>query len=90
LGTLFSPSSKFAVLFFWIWILITVMVDIFRSHKMSEHAAQTARDQGAMFRQYVRGAAGSPADDIAKLADLSSRGVITDEEFERAKQKTLS
>ncbi len=31
----------------------------------------------------------SPADDVAKLADLKDRGVITEEEFEQAKAKAL-
>ena len=112
---------EFALLFFWIWIAISVVLDIFRSHdlsgwgkaawlllivvlpllgvliyliarghKMSEHAAQAARDQDAMFRHYVRSAASSPADDLSKLEDLRSRGIISNEEFERAKQKALS
>src|SRR5438270_2553647 len=89
---------EFALLFLWIWIAITVILDIFRSHdlsgwakaawlllivilplfgvlvyliarghKMSEHAAQYAQQQDAALRQYVRSAADSPADDLAKL-----------------------
>jgi uncharacterized protein (UPF0333 family) len=112
---------EFALLFLWIWIAISVIIDIFRSHdlsgwakaawllliiilplfgvliyliirghKMSEHAAQYAQQQDAAVRQYVRTAASSPADDLAKLEDLRSRGVINDEEFERAKAKALS
>ncbi len=43
-------------------------------------------------RQYVQSAAGSsasPADEIARLADLREKGVISDAEFEQAKAKAL-
>jgi Short C-terminal domain/Phospholipase_D-nuclease N-terminal len=107
----------------WFWILITIIIDIFRSHdlsgwakalwfifiiflpligvlvyliarggKMHEHAVKDARRQEADFRSYVQEAAGSqsPADQLAKLADLRDRGVITGEEFEREKAKILA
>src|SRR3974390_2818148 len=94
----------------WIWVLIYVFIDIFRSHdlsgwakalwfifvlfipligvlvyliarggKMHEHAVRDARQQEAQFRSYVQEAAGSqsPADQLAKLADLRDRGGIT-------------
>jgi hypothetical protein len=80
------------------WLLLIVIIPLFgvliyliaRGHKMSEHALDQAQEQDAMFRSYVRSAASSPADDIAKLDDLRSRGVISDEEFERAKAKALA
>jgi membrane protein implicated in regulation of membrane protease activity len=107
----------------WIWVLIYVFIDIFRSSdlsgwakalwfvfvlfipligvlvyliargsKMHERAMQTARQQDQDFRAYVQEAAGSqtPADQLAKLADLRDRGVITAEEFERQKAKVLA
>jgi type VI protein secretion system component VasK len=108
----------------WFWILITIFIDIFRSHdlsgwakalwfifiliiplvgvlvyliarggKMHEHQVQAARQQDQEFRAYVQEAAGadaSPADQLAKLADLRDRGVITPEEFEREKAKVLA
>ena len=107
----------------WIWILITVFVDIFRSHdlsggakalwflfvlfipvvgvlvyliargsKMHERAAKQAQQQDQEFRSYVQEAAGSQssADQLAKLADLRDRGVITAEEFEGEKAKVLA
>jgi type VI protein secretion system component VasK len=109
----------------WIWILIWIFIDIFRSHdlsgwakalwvlfvlfipligvlvyliarggKMHEHAAQDARQQDQEFRQYVQQAAASSpastADQLAKLADLRDRGVISAEEFEREKAKVLA
>jgi hypothetical protein len=58
---------------------------IVRGHKMHEHQAQYEA-----FRLHTRGAtSGGPADDISKLAELRDRGVLTDEEFERAKAKVL-
>jgi hypothetical protein len=112
---------EFAVLFFWIWILIAVLADIFRSHdlsgwakagwfvlivilplfgvliyliargdKMKMHEIITARHHDALVRHYVRSAAGSPADDLVQLEDLRNRGVLTDDEFRRAKEKALS
>jgi membrane protein implicated in regulation of membrane protease activity len=107
----------------WIWILIYVFIDIFRSQdlsgwgkalwflfvlfipligvlvyliarggKMQERARQDARQQDQEFRAYVKDAAGSPssADQLAKLADLRDRGVISAEEFEREKAKVLA
>jgi Short C-terminal domain/Phospholipase_D-nuclease N-terminal len=109
----------------WIWILIWIFIDIFRSRDLSgwakalwflfvllipligvlvylivrgdsmhERAVQDARQQDQEFREYVQQAAsGSPgtsADQLAKLADLRDRGVITSEEFEREKAKVLA
>jgi hypothetical protein len=108
----------------WFWILITVFIDIFRSHDLSggakalwflfvlllpligvlvylivrggsmhERAVRQAQHQDQEFRNYVQQAAGSqtsPADQLAKLADLRDRGVITAEEFNRQKAKILA
>jgi len=107
----------------WIWILITVFIDIFRSHDLSgwgkalwflfvlfipligvlvylivrggsmhERAVQQAQRQDEQFRGYVQEAAApqSSADQLAKLADLRDRGVITAEEFDREKAKILA
>ena len=108
----------------WIWVLIAVFIDIFRSSdlsgwgkalwflfvllipligvlvyliarggKMHERAEQQAQQQDEAFRSYVQqAAADSPdgtADQLAKLADLRDRGVITAEDFERGKAKIL-
>ena len=109
----------------WFWILITVFIDIFRSHdlggwakalwvifiivmpylgvlvyliarggKMHERAAQQAALQQKAFDQYVKQTAGTPgettADQLHKLADLKSQGVLTDAEFETQKAKILA
>ncbi len=107
----------------WIWILIYVFIDIFRSHdlsgwakalwflfvlliplvgvlvyliarggKMHEHAVQEAQQQDEAARRYIQQAAGAPnsADQLAKLADLRDRGVITAQEFDTEKAKILA
>jgi len=79
------------------WLLLIVILPLIgvliyliaRGHKMSEHAVRHAREQDAAFRQYVRSASSTPADDLEKLEDLKNRGVISEEEFQRAKQKAL-
>ena len=80
------------------WVILIVILPLLgvliyliaRGHKMQEHAVSQARQQDSAFRQYVRDAASSPADDIARLEDLKNRGVITEEEFNRAKEKALA
>ena len=108
----------------WIWLLIAVFGDIFRSHdlggwgkalwslfivlipfvgvliyliarggSMQERSAKQMELQQQAFNDYVRQAAGSGADatdQLAKLADLKSKGVLTDAEFEAQKAKILS
>lgn len=52
-----------------------------------------AQAQDREIRSYVQEAAGTEitlADQLAKLADLRDRGVITPEEFEREKTKILA
>lgn len=111
--------------FIWIWLLITVFADLFRSrdiggfakamwflvvllvpllgvllyliargHKMQEHAAKAAKEQETEFRQYVQSTVASgndsTAEELAKLADLRDRGVISADEFAGQKQKILA
>jgi len=73
--------------------LIGVLVYLIaRGGKMHEHAAREAELQDQQFRRYVQEAAGSQgsADQLAKLADLRDRGVITADEFDREKAKILA
>jgi len=101
-GQVFLSILYFFLFFIWIWLLIVVFSDIFRSrdlggfvyliargHKMSEHAAEAAEAQ----RAYIRGVAGSspsPVDELARLADLKKQGAISDAEFEQMKAKIVS
>jgi hypothetical protein len=121
----FWTMFEFFLWIIWIWILITVFIDIFRSHDLSgwakalwflfvlfipligvlvyliarggemhERAARQAQQQDAEARRYIQQAAAeapaSTADQLAKLADLRDRGVITAEEFDREKAKVLA
>ncbi|HEY5187307.1 MAG TPA: SHOCT domain-containing protein [Actinomycetes bacterium] len=122
-GQVFFSMLWFFLFFVWIWLLITIFADIFRSpdlggwakalwtifvivlpllgvlvyliargHKMQEHAVQQAQANEAAARQYVQSVAGSTtsaADEIARLADLRDKGVLTEEEFQAAKAKAL-
>ena len=120
----FWSIFEFFLWIIWIWILIMIFIDIFRSQDLSgwakalwflfvlfipligvlvylivrggsmhERAVAQARHQDQEFRQYVQQAAASSpastADQLAKLADLRDRGVISAEEFDREKAKVL-
>src|SRR5271157_6507888 len=121
---LFWTMIEFFLWVIWIWILLWVFIDIFRSHDLSgwakalwflfvllipligvlayliargssmeERSAQQAQQQDRELRAYVQETAGTPtstADQLAKLADLRDRGVITPEEFEREKAKIMA
>src|SRR3982751_2626687 len=110
-GQVFWSMLWFFLFFIWIWLLITVFADIFRSHdmggfakflwvvfviarghKMSEHAMEAAQAQDAASRAYIQqaaGTAGSPADELARLADLKQQGVIDDAEYATMKAKVI-
>jgi hypothetical protein len=65
---------------------------IARGHKMQEHAIQAASAQEQAMRQYVQSVAtesASPAEEVARLADLRDKGVISDAEFQQAKANAL-
>jgi hypothetical protein len=121
----FLTMLYFFLFVIWIWLLIRVFMDIFRSHdiggwakalwalfviilpflgvfvyliarggKMQERAISEAAQQQQAFDAYVKETAGtdsaSTADQLTKLADLKSQGVLTDAEFETQKSKILA
>jgi hypothetical protein len=123
-GQVFLSMLWFFLFFIWIWLLIVIFGDIFRSddlsgwgkalwslfiivvpylgvfvyliargHKMQEHQVRQAQAQDAAMRDYVQSVAGSQsggaADEIARLADLRDRGVISEAEFQQAKANAL-
>ncbi len=82
-----------------IFIIVLPFLGVFvyliaRGGKMHERAAQEAAQQQKAFDSYVKqtaGAAGdTTADQLSKLADLKSQGVLTDEEFNAQKAKILA
>ena len=122
---IFWTMLEFFLFFVWIWLLIVVFGDIFRSHDMGgvakavwvifliifpilgvliyllvrggsmhERAERAMAQQQKAFNDYVRHASGAPAhssaDELAKLADLKEKGVISEAEFETQKAKILS
>jgi hypothetical protein len=120
----FLTILYFFLFFIWIYLLITVFFDIFRSHDLSgwakglwvaliiifpmlgvliyliarggsmhERRVKEIEQQQKAFDAYVRQTAGtsdSSADQLSKLADLKSQGVLTDAEFEAQKAKILA
>ena len=124
-GQVFWSMLWFFMFFIWLWLLISLFGDIFRSadlsggakamwtifiiilpflgvlvylivrgNSMQERALKQAADQEAQFRGYVQTVAatssGGSADELAKLADLRDKGVISDAEFQAAKAKALT
>ena len=107
------------LIFIFIWVLITILTDLFRDHEISGWAKAAwcflliffpyitafvyliARGKGMRERaiaqqvelqqatdKYIRQvASSSPADEIAKLHELQTKGAITEEEFTRLKAK---
>jgi hypothetical protein len=84
-----------------LWVIFVIVVPylgvfvylIARGGKMHEHAAEAAAAQDAAAQAYIRQTAGttaSPADELARLADLKERGAISDAEFEQLKAKALT
>jgi Short C-terminal domain/Phospholipase_D-nuclease N-terminal len=121
LGDAFLTILEIFLLVVWIWILFSIIGDIFRDHELSGWAKAAwvfflifvpfltgliyliVRGQGMRDRaikeqadlrkhmdSYVRETAASPADDLHKLSELKDRGVLSDEEFQRAKAKVLA
>jgi Phospholipase_D-nuclease N-terminal/Short C-terminal domain len=82
-----------------IFIIVLPFLGVFvyliaRGGKMHERAAEQAAQQQKAFDQYVQQAAGTPgasaADQLSKLADLKSQGVLSDTEFDAQKAKILA
>ena len=82
---------------FWVLVLLVmpwlgaVVYMVARGRSMNERAReQAARDEHDL-RRHAQGATGSPstADELAKLADLRDRGVISPQEFAQAKARLL-
>ncbi len=64
---------------------------IARGDSMARRDVDAAESQKHAFDSYVRDVAGTggSADELAKLADLRQRGVISEAEFDREKAKVL-
>jgi hypothetical protein len=82
-----------------LWMLFIIIVPyigvlaylIVRGHTMHEHREQDwAQAQAFQRFEASGGGSRSPADELAKLAELHDRGKLSDEEFEQAKARLLA
>ncbi|MGD9734487.1 MAG: SHOCT domain-containing protein [Solirubrobacterales bacterium] len=105
----------------WIWILFTIITDLFRDHEMSgwgkalwilflvfipfltalvyliargsgmrDRTIKAQAEAKKHFDDYVRQQAHTtPADELHKLNELREKGALSEEEFQRAKDKLL-
>lgn len=89
-----------------IWLIFVLILPLLgvliyliaRGGGMQKRAVEKARSQREAYDSYLRETAGSAAasggggsaDELAKLADLRDKGVITADEFERQKAKILA
>ena len=78
----------FVIILPFLGVLVYVLA---RGGKMSEHDVADAKARDKAFRSYVRDATQSDgaADEIAKLADLRDRGVISEADFQHGKAQVL-
>ncbi len=130
-GQVFLSMLEFFFFIIWIWLLIIIFGDIFRSSDLSgwakalwtifvvilpyvgvlvyliargrsmhERAEQRAQAQDASMRRYVQnvvaggggtggGAGGGVSAELARLAELRDKGVISEAEFQQGKAKAL-
>ena len=65
---------------------------IARGRSMGDRAGREMQRRDQAMRQYVREAASAPstAQELERLAELQSRGQITEDEFQHAKAKILA
>lgn len=83
-----------------VWVIIVLVAPIIGivfylilyGNQMRVHAERAAEQQDEAFRAYIREAAGSasPAEELTRLADLRARGVISEEEFSRLKERVVT
>ena len=106
----------------WIWILFTIITDLFRDHELSgwgkaawilflvfipfltalvyliargsgmrDRTIKAQAEAKQHFDDYVRQQAHTtPADELHKLNELREKGALSEEEFQRAKDKLLA
>lgn len=83
-----------------IWVIVVLIMPylgvllylIINGGKMARFQQKVVTEQQAAMDDYIRQTAGSsqsPADQLAKLADLHDRGKITDAEYETMKAKVV-
>lgn len=82
--------SVFAVVLPFLGVFVYLIA---RGKGMGERELHQARARQHAFESYVRETAGtakpSAAEELTKLSEIKARGDLTDEEFQRAKEKIL-
>jgi hypothetical protein len=121
-GELLLVALEIFFFVIWIWILITILTDLFRDHELSgwwkavwvlflvfipfltalvyliargsgmrDRTIKAQADAKKHFDEYVREQAHTtPADELHKLNELKEKGALSDEEFQKAKEKLLA
>lgn len=121
-GELLLVALEIFFFVIWIWILITILTDLFRDHEtsgwakalwvlflvfipfltalvylivrgsgMRDRTIKAQADAKKHFDEYVRQQAHTtPADELHKLNELKEKGALSEEEFQKAKEKLLA
>lgn len=84
--------GKAAWLFFLVIVpfLSALIYLIARGNGMRDRSIQEQIDMQKAANDYIRQVSGSPVDDLQKLSELKDKGVLSAEEFEKAKAKALA
>jgi ABC-type multidrug transport system fused ATPase/permease subunit len=80
------------------WLFFLIIIPFFsaliyliaRGNGMRDRAIQEQIDAQKAANEYIRQVSTSPVDDLAKLNELKEKGVLSQEEFDKAKAKTLA
>jgi len=93
-GQVFWSMVWFTAFFIWIWLLVTVFADIFRSPDLGGFAKAmwvifviVVPYLGVFVYLIARG---NKMHDVARLDDMRKRGVIGDDEYRRLKAQVVS
>ena len=80
----------FVILLPWLGVLVYLIA---RGRSMGERAGREAARNEQAFRSYVRDVAATEGSgvtgDLTKIADMRDRGLLTEGEYEQAKQRVL-
>ncbi len=83
-------ESAWVLFLIFIPVLTGLVYLIVRGKGMRERAIAQQREIQQATDSYIRHVAASPADELTKLADLHSKGVLSDEEFASLKAKVVA
>ncbi|MET9854832.1 PLDc N-terminal domain-containing protein [Streptomyces sp. NPDC006450] len=84
------------------WLILVILLPylgvlvyvIVRGRSMGQRDMKQAQANEKAFQEYVQKAAGtprhSPAEELAKLSSLKEKGALTQEEYDKAKDKLLA